>query len=50
MGDVFSLSFMLAAYIMHHGSLDGWTPVEKSKVKKALINKCRTRAAKTVNL
>lgn len=37
-------SFMLAAYVMRCSTLDGWTPVEKSKVKKAFINKCRIRA------
>lgn len=29
----------LAAYIMHCGTLDGWTAVDKSRVKKALFNK-----------
>ncbi|XP_029962612.1 RNA-binding protein 33-like [Salarias fasciatus] len=34
----------ILTYIMRCGTLDGWTPVEKSKVKKAFINKCRIRA------
>ncbi|XP_053492895.1 uncharacterized protein LOC128615073 [Ictalurus furcatus] len=36
----------ILTYIMCCGTLDGWTPVEKTKVKKALINKCRMRATK----
>ncbi|KAF1387147.1 hypothetical protein PFLUV_G00102320 [Perca fluviatilis] len=35
------------AYVMRCGTLDGWTPVEKAKVKKALITKCCMRIAKT---
>ncbi|CAL9695383.1 unnamed protein product [Knipowitschia caucasica] len=33
-------------YIMHCCTLAGWIPVDMSKVKKALINKCRARAAR----
>ncbi|XP_028294472.1 uncharacterized protein LOC114456717 [Gouania willdenowi] len=35
-------------YIMHCCTLTGWVPVEMSKVKKALINKCRARAARSL--
>ncbi|XP_068583301.1 uncharacterized protein [Cebidichthys violaceus] len=34
----------IITYIMRCSTLDGWIPVEKSKVKKAFINKCRIRA------
>uniref|UniRef100_A0A1A8IA53 Si:ch211-126i22.5 n=1 Tax=Nothobranchius kuhntae TaxID=321403 RepID=A0A1A8IA53_NOTKU len=37
----------ILTYVMRCGTLAGWTPVEKTKVKKALINKCRTRAKNT---
>lgn len=38
----------LLTYIMHCCTWTGWTPVEKSKVKKALINKCRSRGDRSV--
>ncbi|KAM4542319.1 uncharacterized protein PAE49_018966 [Odontesthes bonariensis] len=42
--DKFKVSGILT-YIMRCSTLDGWKPVEKSKVKKAFINKCRIRAS-----
>uniref|UniRef100_A0A8B9LF90 BEN domain-containing protein n=1 Tax=Astyanax mexicanus TaxID=7994 RepID=A0A8B9LF90_ASTMX len=33
----------IIAYVLHCSSLDGWTPVESAKLKKACINKCRLR-------
>ncbi|KAF0040513.1 hypothetical protein F2P81_006411 [Scophthalmus maximus] len=36
----------IETYIMRCGTLDGWTLVEKAKVKKAFINHCRIRATK----
>ncbi|KAA0719619.1 hypothetical protein E1301_Tti021798 [Triplophysa tibetana] len=41
--DKFKVNAILT-YVMRCSTLDGWTPVEKSKVKKAFINKCRIRA------
>ncbi|XP_060759956.1 uncharacterized protein LOC132870343 isoform X2 [Neoarius graeffei] len=41
--DKFKVNGILT-YIMRCSTLDGWTPVEKSKVKKGFINKCRIRA------
>lgn len=38
--------FCFSAYVMQCSTHNGWTAVEKAKVKKALINKCRSRAAK----
>ena len=46
----FSVFFLLAAYIMRCSTLDGWTPVEKSKVKKAFINKCCIRATALLSI
>lgn len=37
------ISFSLAAYVLRCSTIDGWTPVESSKLKKACINKCRLR-------
>lgn len=34
---------VFTAYVLHCSSLDGWTPVEPAKLKKACINKCRLR-------
>ncbi|XP_026863781.2 uncharacterized protein KIAA1958 isoform X2 [Electrophorus electricus] len=31
------------SYVLRCSSLDGWTPVEPAKLKKACINKCRLR-------
>ncbi|KAI4887088.1 hypothetical protein NFI96_028011, partial [Prochilodus magdalenae] len=31
-------------FVMNCGKLHGWEPVQKAKLKKAVINKCRTRA------
>lgn len=47
---ILTCAFILAAYIMHCGTLRGWTPVERTNVKKALINKCRMRAAKAFGI
>lgn len=35
----------IVAYVMSCGKSYGWKPVEESKLKKALINKCRMRSA-----
>ncbi|ROL52410.1 hypothetical protein DPX16_6639 [Anabarilius grahami] len=34
----------ILTYVMSCGKCHGWKPVEKSKLKKALINKCRMRS------
>ncbi|KAL1276786.1 hypothetical protein QQF64_036409 [Cirrhinus molitorella] len=34
----------ILTYVMSCGKWHGWKPVEKSKLKKALINKCRMRS------
>ncbi|XP_067299149.1 uncharacterized protein [Pseudorasbora parva] len=41
--DKFKVNAILT-YVMRCSTQAGWTPVEKSKVKKAFINKCRIRA------
>lgn len=33
----------LIAYVLRCSTLDGWTSVDSSKLKKACINKCRMR-------
>ncbi|XP_062870094.1 uncharacterized protein LOC134332389 isoform X3 [Trichomycterus rosablanca] len=33
----------IISYVLRCSSLDGWTPVESAKLKKACINKCRLR-------
>ncbi|TRY94524.1 hypothetical protein DNTS_027865 [Danionella cerebrum] len=33
----------IMSYVMRCSTIDGWTPVESSKLKKACINKCRLR-------
>ncbi|KAI4890118.1 hypothetical protein NFI96_010760 [Prochilodus magdalenae] len=34
----------ILTFVMSCAKLHGWEPVEKAKLKKAIINKCRTRA------
>ncbi|XP_058645244.1 uncharacterized protein LOC131548164 isoform X5 [Onychostoma macrolepis] len=33
----------IMSYVLRCSTIDGWTPVESSKLKKACINKCRLR-------